>query len=172
MNKAAFDLLMDLRSRVVRLENQRADDGFWTIIQSIDADSASITTAEGRKLPIWSMSSRLVIQPVVGDQCLVLRGVAVCGVRPFSAGEADGDVDMIRDVLRHTRSNGEVGLGATPTDFVALAGLVRGALQALKAVFSAWVPVAQDGGAALKALFDSELADWPPEVAAEKVKAQ
>lgn len=165
-------MLLDLRERVERLENQRADDGYWTTIKSVDAATASITTAEGRKVPIWSMSSRLVIQPVAGDQCLVLRGLAVCGVRPYGAGESDGDVDMIRDVLRHDRSNGEIGIGASPTDFVALAGLVLGALNTLKSVFSSWAPVAQDGGAALKALFTSDLADWPPEVKAEKVKAQ
>lgn len=172
MNKAILDMLVDIRERVERLENRREDDGYWTTIQSVDAATASVTTAEGRKIPIWSMSSRLVVQPVAGDQCLVLRGVAVCGVRPYAAGEADGDVDMIRGVLRHDRSSGEVGIGASPSDFVALAGLVMSALNALKSVFSAWAPVAQDGGAALKALFDSDLADWPTEVAAEKVKAQ
>lgn len=120
MSRAVVKMLVELRERVERLENRRADDGYWTTIQSVDAATASVTTAEGRKVPLWSMSSRLVIQPVAGDQCLVLRGVAVCGVRPFSAGEADGDVDMIRDVLRHDRSNGELSL-MNGTQLVALA---------------------------------------------------
>lgn len=167
------DMLLELRERVERLENQRHDDGYWTMIQEVDPSTATILTAEGRRVPIWSMSSRLVVQPVAGDQCLVIRGVAVCGVRPRSVGEDDGDVDLIRDVLRHDRASGEVGLGATPSGFVAMADPTLERMTELRDALAGWVPVAQDGGAALKTELTSLFSGgWPQPVAAEKVKAQ
>lgn len=170
MTDPVMDMLLELRARLERLENQRHDDGYWTTIQEVDPDTASIVTSEGRRLQIWSMSSRLVVQPVAGDQCLVMRGVAVCGVRPTSA--EDGDVDLIRDVLRHDRSSGEVGLGASPSDFVALGQPTLDRLNELKEAFMGWTPVAQDGGAALKTALTSLFSSWPQPVAAERVKAQ
>lgn len=170
------DMLLELRERVERLENQRHDDGYWTMIQEVDPSTATILTAEGRRVPIWSMSSRLVVQPVAGDQCLVIRGVAVCGVRPRSVGEDDGDVDLIRDVLRHDRATGDVGLGASPSDFVALAQKVDAEIQRIWTHLGTSFPAGSaDGGAGLwssQVTAAEAAAAAAQPTAAEKVKAQ
>ncbi len=61
------------------------------------------------------------------------------------------------------------------SDFVALAAKVDAQLAALDAVFSAWTPVAFDGGLALKTLLTALQIGpptWPASVAATKAKAE
>lgn len=157
------DMLLELRERVERLENQRHDDGYWTMIQEVDPSTATVVTAEGRRVPIWSMSSRLVVQPVAGDQCLVIRGVAVCGVRPRSVGEDDGDVDLIRDVLRHDRATGELSLMGG-TQLVAIAEWCDQNFQAIQTTLETG---ANSGGPV-----EFSTPFIPVSTAATKVKAQ
>jgi hypothetical protein len=69
----------------------------------------------------------------------------------------------------------EVLLGSSDADdYVALASLVKTALDQLKTAISTAVPAAgsADGGTALLASIVANLASWPPEVAAQKVKAE
>lgn len=62
-----------------------------------------------------------------------------------------------------------IELGAAASDFVALAAKVDANFKALKDMFTAWTPVATDGGAALKTLTGSLVLGA---VAATKVKAE
>lgn len=62
--------------------------------------------------------------------------------------------------------------GQAAAQFVASATLVSAALQALKAVFDGWTPVANDGGAALKTALGLALSSWPPNLAVTKLKAE
>jgi Phage protein Gp138 N-terminal domain len=68
------------------------------------------------------------------------------------------------------------GSDATPPpNFVALANLVTAQLAALSAAFATWVPVPNDGGAALKAILSAlQLGPpvWPGPVAATITKAE
>lgn len=84
---------------------------------------------------------------------------------------ASGQVTVTQGetVVLRIAADGTVHLGAsTAADFVALAALVKGNFDALKAIFTAWAPVPGDGGAALK----TALAGWTvAEVKASKVKA-
>jgi hypothetical protein len=58
------------------------------------------------------------------------------------------------------------------SDYVAMAGKVEAALGVLKDLFTNWVTVPNDGGAALKAAAGTALADWPATVAATKLKVK
>lgn len=64
----------------------------------------------------------------------------------------------------------DVRLGPDPTDFAALASRVDGYVRALDNAFRTWVPVAQDGGAALKAKFLAAFPTLPASVAASHVR--
>jgi hypothetical protein len=64
----------------------------------------------------------------------------------------------------------DIKIGSTATNYVAMANLVQGRLDALATALNGWTPVSQDGGAALK----TALAGWVAgsnNVAATKVKA-
>ena len=60
----------------------------------------------------------------------------------------------------------------TASDPVSLESKVDDELEALASVFSTWVPVAGDGGAALKTLLTALLLTWPGLTGAAKVKAE
>jgi hypothetical protein len=62
-----------------------------------------------------------------------------------------------------------IRLGKNASNFVALANLVLGNFTKIKNAFSAWVPVPNDGGAALKTVFGAVTFD---DVSATKVKAE
>jgi len=62
---------------------------------------------------------------------------------------------------------------STATDFVALSSVNDQNWTQLAAQFTAWTPVANDGGAALKALLTTLIAGgWPSDTSATKVKAK
>ena len=63
-----------------------------------------------------------------------------------------------------------VGSSTGASEFVATAQRVADALQTIKTLFTSWVVVPNDGGAALKALATANLASWPPSVASATVK--
>jgi hypothetical protein len=82
----------------------------------------------------------------------------------------DGSVKITQGsaVVVQIDADGTVHIGGAAGDFVALAGLVKGNFDALKAVFDGWTPAPNDGGAALKTL----LGGWTVgEVKATKAKA-
>lgn len=66
----------------------------------------------------------------------------------------------------------DVKLGTNPTDFAALASLVDQYITSLDSMFRSWAPVAQDGGAALKAAFTAAFATPPASVASAQVKVK
>jgi hypothetical protein len=72
----------------------------------------------------------------------------------------------------HVKEDGTVALGSeNPTDAAATANKVAAELGALKAALDLWVPVPNDGGAALKlALSALFLTGWPASTASSKVK--
>lgn len=61
---------------------------------------------------------------------------------------------------------------ATDAQFVALSNKVEDALSELKDAIANATPVAQDGGAALQTAIVSALSDWPPPLAASKLKSE
>lgn len=63
-----------------------------------------------------------------------------------------------------------IGSDVGPADFVALATKVATELNALKTAFNTWVPVPNDGGAALKAILTTLFSTWPGSVASGTVK--
>lgn len=68
---------------------------------------------------------------------------------------------------------GTLRLGGLLAQYVALSTLVDAQLQALKAAFDSWVPVPNDGGAALKTILNALTGSgWPVTTAATKVKAE
>jgi Phage protein Gp138 N-terminal domain len=82
----------------------------------------------------------------------------------LSIGKQGGSVININD-------DGTIAVGSdVPTDAVATANKVNAQLQALASVFTTWVPVPNDGGAALKLLLTTLLATWPADVSSTKVK--
>lgn len=103
------------------------------------------------------------------DGSVVVRGKDV-------AGAAGGTVTLTAggDVVATPAAGKKVLLGSSDaTDFVALAALVKARLDGLKIAFNTWVPVAMDGGNALKT--NPNLVTWLAEsnnVAAGKVKAE
>lgn len=103
------------------------------------------------------------------DGSVVVRGKDV-------AGAAGGTVTLTAggDVVATPAAGKKVLLGSSDAaDFVALAALVKARLDGLKIAFNTWVPVAMDGGNALKT--NPDLVSWLAEsnnVAAGKVKAE
>jgi hypothetical protein len=89
---------------------------------------------------------------------------------------ADGEV-VVRALGSATaarillKPNGDVEIGASATQFVALASLVEAQLTALKTAISGAATVANDGGAAFKTNLLTALASWPATTAATKTKA-
>lgn len=70
------------------------------------------------------------------------------------------------------KSSGEIDLGATASNFVAMADKVKAWFDAFNAAVSGWVPVPNDGGAALKAALGALIGGVPTtNVASSNVKA-
>lgn len=66
----------------------------------------------------------------------------------------------------------ELRIGNSPTSYLALANSVNTELNALKSVFSAWVPVPGDGGAVLKTALSGLISSgWPHNVSSSTVKS-
>lgn len=91
--------------------------------------------------------------------------------------EFDADLEDAGEERRH----GVGGPIAVPlisrpgdvVDFVALAGLVNQRFADLAQAFVDWIPVANDGGAALKTELSALISGgWPEDVSATKVKAR
>jgi hypothetical protein len=71
------------------------------------------------------------------------------------------------------KPSGEVDIGATATNFVAMADKVKTWLDAFVAAVNGWVPVSMDGGAALKTALATILAGTPTtNVASSNLKAE
>jgi hypothetical protein len=97
-------------------------------------------------------------------------------------GCADGDelASAAADALVIGKDGGDVikvkasgiELGASASQYVALANLVAAELTALKSAISGAAVVAMDGGASFKSTLLAALGSWPGSVAASKVKAQ
>lgn len=122
-----------------------------------------------RSLDDWLSTGGDDVTPVDLRRYAYTDAVVHPAGRPFAAPLPAAAVASGATVLRGS----DVRLGdATATAKVALASLTDAQLSALEAVFTAWVPVPADGGAALKAALTALIAGgWPASVAASKVKA-
>ncbi len=83
-----------------------------------------------------------------------------------------GYIGLDGDQAQAHFTTGSIKLGASATDFVALASLVAAQLNTLKTAISSAPVVPTDGGAAFKAGLVAALAAWPASVAATVTKAQ
>lgn len=69
------------------------------------------------------------------------------------------------------KPDGNIEIGASATQFVALASLVEAQLNTLKTAIGSAATVPNDGGASFKAALVASLASWPTTTAATKTKA-
>ncbi len=162
-----------LRSTVWGSQAPSAIDSLSTLIQQLDPDRAFRSPTEYRV--DTRNGSRLNLQPVrVASGMPELKnvpvrpGVAGCeatialGARVMVA-FADGDPAQ-PFVFAGEEADGDNFLPtllelAGGSDFVALAAKVDDSFDAIKAAFSAWTPVANDGGAALKTSWSLHASD-------------
>lgn len=88
------------------------------------------------------------------------------------------DADPSYPAVTSFAEAGSTGWGVTElvlggdSDAVALASLVEAELAIIKSGFDAWIPVAMDGGAALKTAMGGALTGFPASVGSEIVKAE
>lgn len=155
--------------------------GFFVSMPLRVGDIVLVVFAE-RSLDSWiesgAPSKQTPIKP--GDLSMhSLEGAIAlpCGPAPRSAlltGVDAADLVVATSsgtVLQRWKADGQVWL-AEGADFVALAGKVDDFIATIDGVFrSDWTPVAQDGGAALKAAYSAAFSTAPPSVAATKTKA-
>lgn len=130
-----------------------------------------------RSIDQWCQRGGTQVDPIWRWEHDLSDAVCIPGFYPYPEALRDFDPDAIcvafedgNAKLRVTKDAVEVG-GAT--DFVALAGKVDAALEALKEVFANWTPVTGDGGTALKTALTALLSSgWPHTTKAAKAKAE
>ncbi len=108
------------------------------------------------------------VAPTAATACLTLGSDLDAGTRLSIYGDGSVKITQGATVVAQIDVDGTVHIGGAAGDFVALAGLVKGNFDALKAIFTAWTPVPNDGGAVLK----TALGGWTvAEMRATKAKA-
>lgn len=113
-----------------------------------------------RSIDAWQAQGT-ALAPVDGRQHVLSDAVAFPGAHPNSAPWSGADESAVT-----------LGLDSGAADWVALAAKVEAQLEALGAVFDAWTPVANDGGAVLKGLLTTlrQAQSWPGSVASAAVR--
>lgn len=131
--RTGHDLLVNLIERVEHLEGQAAEVGRLSVVAEVNAARGTIVTDGGQEMQPISLTRRLRVQPVVGEQVVSLgNGLCLCGVVPILTDNSGEDVDELVGVFRHDRESGEVGLGANPTSPVALSDLTEARIKAIE----------------------------------------
>jgi len=123
-----------------------------------------------RSIDEWLSTGAAKTEPQDRRRHDVNDAMFIPGHRPF----ADPVGPLGRDASARVIRAPMLLLGSSSASaFVALASLVDSQLSALSTALSTWVPVANDGGAALKTLITTlQGTGWPASVAATKVKAE
>lgn len=157
--------------------------GFFVSLPLRPGDVVLVVFAE-RSLDTWIQVAKPGARtPVVpGDLAThSLQGAIALPLGPAPRGALAAGIDPTDVVLGTTtgtilarfRADGSVAFAeGAATDFVALAAKVDAIIAKLDGVFRTdWVPVAQDGGAALKTAYAAAFGAPPSSVAATKTKA-
>ncbi len=139
----------------------------------LEAGEWGIALICDRSLDEWKQAGAQDTQPQDGRRWDITDAVFLPGVRPF-ADALPSDAVANGAVVVWDRGTGDLRLGSSSaTDYVALESLVSAQLTLLANAFTAWVPVPNDGGAALKTLLTALIGlGWPGNMAATKVKAE
>jgi hypothetical protein len=128
-------------------------------------DTGFILCSE-RSIDEWKTTGNSVSTPNDPRRFSLADATFLPAGRPFP--KALSSTDPSRLVI-----DGDISLGSNAAvHSVALAELVSQQLTTLKSLFNGWVPVPNDGGAALKTVLESGLAGWPGNIASSKVKAE
>jgi len=158
--------------------------GFFVSLPMAVGDIVLLVFAE-RSLDAWIESARRGARAAVvpGDVSMhTLQGAIAlpCGPAPRSAlltGVDASDVVLgttSGTILQRWKANGTIVLaeGTDPAalDAAALAKKVDAYIAAMDNMLRTWVPVANDGGTALKTLFEAAFADPPGSTASQHVK--
>jgi phage baseplate assembly protein gpV len=178
------DVLVAIMDRLTDLERRRDRDGMGHV-HAVDLDAGTVVIAfpgEEEDAPELSPAVRFAAlgktvwsPPTMGEQCALLH----VGDEPIAlVGFSDtvgspGNRDVITGALDYDREADDLALAGGSNGRIAMSELVRTALTDLKSAIGAAAVSAgaPDSGAAFKANLIAELADWPGDLASEKVSA-
>ena len=125
-----------------------------------------------------TVTASLPDSPVLKEVPVVIPGAWASGdpvLLVFCEREFDADLNDVNEARRHGLSGAIavplIARAGDTVDFVALAAKVKAQLDGLKSAISGWVPVPNDGGAALQTALSSWLSS-SSDVAAVKMKAR
>lgn len=144
--------------------------GAWSITWPIAAGDYGVVVVCDRSIDEWKSTGADRTDPQDPRRFDLTDCVFVPGGRPFTAVVAPAGVDASALVI----AGALIKLGSSAaSDAVALSTLVIAQLNALKTAITNWVPVPNDGGAALKTALTAGLfPSWPASVGATKVRAE
>lgn len=135
--------------------------GGFSIVLPISVGDPVQLLINDRSIDAWQSNGGLQ-SPSDARRHDLSDAVAVLGMFPDNAALSDVDTSVIT-----------IGKDGETANFAALANLVNQQLQALASVFSAWTPVPNDGGTALKTALTALISgppSWPADVSSATVK--
>jgi phage gp45-like len=173
-------LIQNLATRVA-VDRSEAAGGTYQVLWGGDRVSSGLEHLESQGLHFRAAAESGGVVISCGGQRDGGVLISVGGLVPNDAiGEGEGGLHYLGEWKLFLRSDGQLCLGSkTPGDWVALAAKTDQQIQNAKADISSilqalqtWVPVPQDGGAALKAAAASIVAHPFESVASDKVRCE
>lgn len=140
--------------------------GFFIWVPIAVGDSVMLLWSD-LSMDAWRSAGAMPVEPIWVGKHTADSPIAMPMVAPDAKFFADIPLDPDKVIIgkdgaisqvKISDTNIELGSNPPPTDFVALASKVDSLLSDLQSAINSWVPVPNDGGAALKAALGSWLA--------------